>query len=41
MILLTPELAAISDRVLGKPIASLKHKHAEIIQAPDMIFSGI
>lgn len=41
LVLLTPELAAIPARALGTPIANLKDKHAEIIQALDMIFSGV
>ncbi|MDZ7657252.1 MAG: CcdB family protein [Sulfurimicrobium sp.] len=41
LVLLTHELAAVPTRILGMPIASLKHKHAEIIQALDMVFSGV
>lgn len=41
LVLLTQELAAIPARVLGTPITSLKDQHTEIIQALDMVFSGV
>lgn len=40
-VMLTQELAAVPARILGAPVASLKDKHVEIIQALDIIFSGV
>jgi toxin CcdB len=41
MILLTPELAGVSRKALGEPIANLAHRRDAIIAALDLVITGI
>jgi len=39
--MLTPELAGVSRKALGEPIANLAHERASIIAALDLVITGI
>ena len=40
VVMLTPELAGVSSRVLGTRVANLADHRAEIIAALDLVFTG-
>lgn len=41
MIMLTPELAGVSRKILGEPIANLSGQRSAIIAALDLLITGI
>ncbi len=41
LVMLTPEMAGVSAKHLGQTVASLRERHAEIIRAVDVVFSGV
>lgn len=39
--LITNMISAVSEAILKIPVGSLAHKHTEIVDAIDMLFSGV
>ena len=40
-VLMTPQIAAITDRMLQKPVGTLEHSRAEVLAALDFSITGV
>lgn len=40
-VLMTPQIAAVPDRLLNKPVGTLEHSRAEILAALDFAITGV